>query len=170
MSSLNLFAAMDISASGMSVQRQRLNVIASNMANVTTTRTPEGGPYRRQEVIMREAPPVFEYQVPPPKRYLLGYQTDPSHFFIPGIPPLAEERIGHGAQVDYIHQDTTPPRMIFDPDHPDADENGYVAMPNIDIITEMVDMISATRAYEANVTALNASKNMALRAMDIGRA
>ena len=170
MSTLNLFAALDISASGLSVQRQRLNVIASNIANQETTRTPEGGPYRRQEVIMREAPPMLEYQPPESRRYLLGRRTDPGHIYIPGVNSREEERIGHGTEVDYIHQETGPPQMRFDPDHPDSDENGYVAMPNIDVITEMVDMISATRAYEANVTALNASKNMALRAMDIGRA
>ena len=169
MSTLNLFAALDISASGLSVQRQRLNVIASNIANQETTRTPEGGPYSRQEVIMREAPPVQEWQKPGTQRYLVGIRTDPGHIFIPGVPMRQDERVGHGAEVDYIHQETGPPQMRFDPDHPDADENGYVAMPNIDIIIEMVDMIAATRAYEANVTALNASKNMALRAMDIGR-
>ncbi len=136
------FSSFDISASGIYAQRTRLDVIANNVANAETTRTAEGGPYRRQSVSFRA---VYEDSV--------GNQ-----------PAIA------GVKVDGINQaSATDSRTVFDPGHPDADRNGYVRMPNVNVVEEMVDMISATRAYEANVTALNATKSMIASAIEIGR-
>lgn len=156
--------AIDISASGLRAQRIRMNAIASNVANVNTTRTKEGGPFRRQIAVLlsKEARTCF--------RDLLGEEklrlttTKPCH-----LQPIKGEgglRNYTGVEAEIV-LDARPPKMIFDPGHPDADEFGYVAMPNIDIVTEMVNMISASRSYEANVTAINAVKAMARRAMDI---
>jgi len=107
-----------------------MDTISNNLANVNTTRTPDGGPYKRQDVVL-----------------------------------AAEE--SSGVKVVGISQDSSTPRLVYDPQHPDADDSGYVAMPNINVITEMVNMIAATRAYEANVTALGAAKSMALKALEI---
>ncbi|HEY8496796.1 MAG TPA: flagellar basal body rod protein FlgC [Limnochordales bacterium] len=133
-----------ISASGMTAERLRMDTIANNLANANTTRTAGGGPYRRQV-------PVFAAR-----------ETR-----VPGRPGGFT---GAGVRVIGIHHDSSPPRLVYDPNHPDADANGYVAMPNVDVVREMVDLITASRAYEANVTAFNTAKNMAMRALDIGRA
>lgn len=127
-------------ASGMSGQQFNIDTIANNLANVNTTRTAQGGPYRRQMVVFEER--------------------------------LAEaygRALGAGVRVSRIVEDDDPPRLEYNPSHPDADEQGYVRLPNVNVVTEMVDMISASRAYEANVTALNAAKSMALKALEIGR-
>jgi len=156
--------AIDISASGLRAQRIRMNAIASNVANINTTRTKEGGPYRRQIAVLssKEAHTCF--------RDLLGDEklklatTKPCHL----QPQKGEGELRKHTGVEAeIVLDDGPPKMVFDPGHPDANESGYVAMPNIDIVTEMVNMISASRSYEANVTAINAVKAMARRAMDI---
>jgi flagellar basal-body rod protein FlgC len=128
-----------VSASGLTAQRTRLDTIASNLANATTTRTPEGGPYRRREV-------VFTPQAE-------------------GAEPGAES----GVTVTEIREDARQPQMVYDPAHPDANPDGYVAMPNVSVLEEMVDLISASRAYEANVTAMNVEKGMMQKALDIGR-
>ncbi len=132
---------MEVSATGLSAQRRRLDVIANNIANANTTRTPEGGPYRRQQVLFAAR---FE-----------------------------EATIGasrpQGVMEPEVVEDSLPTTLIHNPGHPDADENGYVEMPNVSVVQEMVDMISATRAYEANVTAMNAAKSMAMKALEIGR-
>ncbi|HHY47667.1 MAG TPA: flagellar basal body rod protein FlgC [Firmicutes bacterium] len=148
---MSIFSAMAISASGMTAERLRMDVIANNIANANTTRTPEGGPYRRQQVLFRA---VMGDAV---RGYLS--RLDPAH------PPAT----GLGVAVVGIVRDPSPPRLVYDPAHPDADQDGYVHMPNVNILAEMVDMLSATRAYEANVTALNAAKSMALKALEIGR-
>jgi flagellar basal-body rod protein FlgC len=134
-------SAFDISAMGLSAQRQRLDVLAENIANVNTTRTPEGGPYRRKQV-------VFE-------TVLAGYG-----------PGAGEPQ---GVLVSEVTTDPAPPRTVYEPGHPDADERGFVRLPNVNIVDEMVDLISATRSYEANVTALNATKGMLMKALEIGR-
>lgn len=126
-------SSIDISASGLAAQRLRLDVIARNLANAETTRTPEGGPYKRLQAI-------FE----------------------------ADEENG-GVRTKEILQDPRAPRQVYMPGHPDANKQGYVEMPNVNTVEEMVDMISATRSYEANVTALNASKAMTKKALEIGR-
>ena len=135
------FSSFDISASGIYAQRVRMDVIANNVANADSTRTPEGGPYRRQTVTFRA---VYE-------------------------DAMGNRPIPAGVKVDRINEDPTDYRIVYDPGHPDADANGYVRMPNVNVVEEMVDMISATRAYEANVTALNATKSMIATAIEIGK-
>ncbi len=138
---MSRLTSFDISAMGLSAQRQRLDVVAENIANVNTTRTPDGGPYRRKQV-------VFET--------VLAGQT--------AIGPDPQ-----GVIVTEVTTDSAAPRRVYEPGHPEADARGYVNMPNVNIVDEMVDMISATRSYEANVTALNATKGMLSKALEIGR-
>ena len=140
--------AMKIGSSGLTVQRKRIETISSNMANSETTRTPEGGPYRRKDLIITALPLQTEF----------GYQLDQE---------MAEKL--RKVTVTDIVEDQNEPRMQFDPDHPDANELGYVAYPNIDLMSEMVDLMTASRSYEANVTTINAAKSLALRAIDLGR-
>ena len=137
-----------ISASGMRAQRLRLDVIAANLANAQSTRSPEGGPYRRRDVVLEAARrgESFEDMLAP------GGGT------------------ASAVEVSRVVTDTRPPRMVYDPNHPDADTNGFVAMPNVNVVSEMVDMMAASRAYEANVAALNATKRVLEAALEIGRA
>lgn len=144
---MSFFKAMNISSSGLAAQRVRMNVLSSNLANANTTRTPEGGPYKREDVVF-SATNVSEFE------------------------NMLDEDWGtelKKVQVVDIHKDTKAPRMVLDPSHPDANADGYVAMPNIQTMTEMVNMIAATRAFEANTTALNSAKTMANTAIEIGR-
>lgn len=145
---MSLFRSLQISASGLTAERMRLDVIANNLANVNTTRTAQGGPYRRKVAVLEERPVGFGD--------LLGIQS-----------ALAMGR--GGVRVAGIVEDTGLPPRVYNPGHPDADADGYVQMPNVNVVTEMVDMITATRAYEANVTAMNAAKQMALRTLEMGR-
>jgi flagellar basal-body rod protein FlgC len=144
---MSIFGAIDVAASGMTAERLRLDVISNNIANVNTTRTAEGGPYRRQFV-------VFEPR-----------QGDSSSF----SQVMAGQLQLNGVRVSGIRKDDSPLRMVYEPGHPDADAEGYVRMPNINIITEMVDMMTASRAYEANVTSVNVAKSMMLKALEIGK-
>lgn len=147
---MSYFSALDISASGLTAQRFRMDTITQNIANINTTRTEKGTPYRRRTVIFEEKSldkPFSEYL------------NESSH----------EKLKGNGVRVARVVEDASPFKRVYDPGNPEADENGYVHMPNIDIVTEMVNMISATRAYEANVTSMNATKSMALKALEIGR-
>jgi len=153
---MELLPALNISASGLTAERLRLDLIAGNLANINTTRTPRGGPYRRQV-------PVFAERL----QEALGQTSGQSLNAAPGQVPGGFA--GRGVEVAAIYEDDTPPRMVYDPAHPDADANGYVALPNINIVTEMIDMITASRAYEANVTTLNAAKAMTMKALEIGR-
>jgi len=139
---MGYFTAMDISATGLRAEKFRLDVVSSNIANLNTTRTPEGGPYRKRSVVFQEA---LEHKIG--KR---------------------EQFNGKGVQVAGIVRDNSPFRLVYDPSHPDA-VDGYVRYSNVDITREMVDLITATRAYEANVTAFNAAKTMNLKALEIGR-
>ncbi len=136
---MSIFSNFGISASGLTAQRLRMDTIANNIANIETTRTPEGGPYQRQV-------PLFASREP--------QET--------GQP-------GGGVRVQALLRDQSPFKRVYEPGHPDADEEGYVLMPNVELVKEMVDMIDASRAYEANVTALNTAKEMAQRALEIGR-
>ena len=145
---MNFIDSLRISASGLSSQRTRMNVISSNLANSHTTRTPEGGPYKRRDVVFTSQPLRKSFQ-------------DMMSSRING--KLSE------VKVTGIINDPRPPVIKYDPQHPDADKNGYVAFPNVDIINEMVNMMSASRSYEANITAVNATKKMAHKALDIGR-
>jgi flagellar basal-body rod protein FlgC len=144
-----LFAGINAAASGLTAQRLRMDVIAENIANANTTRTPEGGPYRRKRVIFAPRQPVPFFTIP----------------FVEGKRPTPLPR---GVRVVAIEEDPSPPRIEYRPDHPDADKEGYVKLPNVNIVTEMVDMISATRAYEANVATIRASRAMMMRAVRIG--
>lgn len=144
----SFFNSMNISASGLTAQRLRMNVLSTNLANAQTTRTPEGGPYKRQDVVFTAKPGG----------------TDFSDF----VDGSFEGQL-RKVFVTAIHQDSKDPRKIYDPGHPDADKEGYVKMPNVEMMSEMVNMIAATRAYEANATAFNQSKSMAMRALEIGK-
>ncbi len=142
-----------ISASGMTAERLRMDVVANNLANVNTTRTPGGGPFRRQQVAMAPATATFG-------ETLAGLSGEDD-----GV-----ETARGGVQVSGIVPDMRPFKRVYQPGHPDADKQGYVNLPNVDTVTEMVDMMSATRAYEANVAAVGAVKGMAMKALEIGRA
>lgn len=163
-----VFTGLNISATGLRAQRVRQNVIASNLANAETTRTPDGGPYRKQSVVLEADPREFDQFYIKEQDKIAGRRTQEGHMRIP-YPrfPLAQEEIGSGVRVVEIAQDQRAPRMVFNPDHPDANEQGYVAMPNVNVVEEMVDMIAATRAYEANATAFNATKSMLMKALEL---
>ncbi|MCD4651973.1 MAG: flagellar basal body rod protein FlgC [Candidatus Cloacimonetes bacterium] len=155
----SLFSAIDVSASGLSVQRTRMNLISENIANAETTRTEDGGPYRRKLAIVKSGVPGEKFSEILKETRIQMYQTDDNH--VPEKPFSEIERCSlYGVHVAEIGEDPSPFRMIYDPHHPDANEEGYVAMPNINIVQEMTDMISATRSYEANVTAISSSKAM----------
>lgn len=163
-----IFSGLQISASGMRAQRIRQNAISSNLANAETTRTEDGGPYKRQFVVFtadsdRRDVRILNQEVP-----LSGEMTNPNHLQIPPSDfPRDERFFGNGVNVAEIREDSRPPRMEYNPSHPDADEKGYVAMPNVNVVEEMTDMIAATRAYEANVTAFNATKSMLSQGLQI---
>jgi flagellar basal-body rod protein FlgC len=137
-----------VSSSALSANRLRMNTISSNIANVNTTRTPEGGPYRRKDVIFEAMPETRNFGE------ILTSQPD---------------RNVQRVQVTDIHVDRGAPIFKYEPNHPDANEEGYVAYPNVNLMEEMTNMIQATRAYEANVSAMTATKDMAAKALEIGR-
>ncbi len=167
MSMNGIFGGLHISSSGMRAQRIKQNVITSNLANAETTRTSEGGPYRRQFVVF-EADQAETLSGSGRERGLAGTTTKSGHLDIPGDRFTLESlRLGSGVQVAEIRKDEREPQLMFQPNHPDADAEGYVAMPNVNVVEEMADMISATRAYEANVTAFNATKSMLLQAVNM---
>lgn len=149
---MDLLTSMEISASGLSAQRTRLNIIGQNLANAETTRTAEGGPYRRRTAVF-EAKPFVSHLT----QALEG----------PDQAPWKDPR--KGVSVEGIYQDMSDFKRVYDPSHPDADEDGYVLYPNVDVVTEMANLITAGRSFEANVTAVNASKSMAMKALEIGR-
>ena len=143
---MDIFTSMKISSSALKAQRIRMNAISSNLANIETTRTPDGGPYRKREVV---------------------FTTTRS-----GFADTLDNRLRNAAQgvrVAQVQVSSLPPRMVYDPSHPDADKDGRVAMPNISLVEETADMMSAARAYEANVTVVKSAKRMALKALEIGR-
>lgn len=145
---MSAISGMNISASGMSAQRLRMDIISQNIANVNTTRDENGNPYRRKNVVFAEK------NMTPFEDVLL--KTAGTH--------------GNGVKVTQIIEDTqSAMRKVYDPTHPDADADGYVTYPNVNIVQEMTDLIDATRAYEANVTAFNATKNMAMKGLEVGR-
>lgn len=140
MGELGMFNTIDISASGLSAQRVRMNTIANNLANINTTRTPEGGPYKRQEV-------VFEALFSQEQNSLT--------------------RQGDGVKVIDVAEDDSDGVLLYRPEHPDADENGYVAYPNVNPVQEMVDMISASKSFEANVSCITAAREMINSSLNI---
>ncbi|WGS64282.1 flagellar basal body rod protein FlgC [Marinitoga aeolica] len=139
---LNAFKIMDIAASGMTAERFRSEVISNNLANANTTRTENGGPYRRKIVTFKE---------------VLNKQFN------------SEDEQLSGVKVAKLEEDKSPFRLVYDPGHPDADKNGYVKYPNVNPLREMVDLITAQRAYEANVAVVNSAKTMFNSALSIGR-
>jgi flagellar basal-body rod protein FlgC len=160
------FSALRIAGSALTAQRLRTDVIANNVANMNTTRTAEGGPYRRQQVIFspRQENPTFKQLLF--ARAMVNLPGAP----LPLIPNILGNAIpGEGVTVSSVGPDGRPGKRVFEPDHPDADLDGFVEYPDIDPVTEMADMLSATRAYEASVTTLNAAKGMAMKALEIGR-
>lgn len=134
------FGIFKVSASGLQAQRTRMNLIASNMANAHTTRTDNGGPYRRKDAVFSTLP----------------------------VESASGEGL-EGVKVADVVEDQTPPQMVYDPGHPDADKDGYVALPNVSVIEEMANMMMASRAYEANVAVFNMTKTMILKSFEIGR-
>ncbi len=168
MGMIGLFTSLNISATGLRAQRVKQNVIASNLANAETTRTAEGGPYKKQFVVLESDPRENNQRFIFGPDRMQGYTTQKNHMRIPDDEfPIKKEYIGSGVQVQAIEQDQSAPRLVYDPNHPDANEQGYVAMPNVNVVQEMTDMITATRAYEASVTAFNSSKSMLMRALDL---
>ncbi len=168
MSLVGHFSGLNISASGMRAQRMRQNAISSNLANVETTRTPNGGPYRRQFTVFEAQSDSRDVSILNQRVALWGSRTSSAHMQVPASNfPRDERFFGNGVHVAEIRQDQRPPKMVHDPAHPDADENGYVAMPNINVVQEMAEMIAATRAYEANATAFDATKSMLMQALQM---
>jgi flagellar basal-body rod protein FlgC len=149
---MGLFDAIDISGSGLSAERLRMDVTAENLANAQTTRGPNGGPYQRKSVVLQTAQPNgFASQLAAATGSVQGGQT-------PG-----------GVQAAAIVTDTAPPKQVYDPGHPDANAQGYVLMPNVNPVTEMVDLIASSRSYEANVTALQTAKSLFSKTFDLLR-
>ena len=146
---MSLFQSFNISTSGLTAQRFRMDVISENVANVTTTRTEDGTPYTRKIVSFQEK------QVTPFSKVLNNTR---------------EALIGNGVKVNRVAEDTTSDYIMkYEPSHPDADENGYVSYPNVNIITEMTNLIDASRSYEANMTAFDTSKAIALKGLELGK-
>lgn len=145
---MSLFGSMDISATGMTAQQTRLDIIAQNIANVNTTRSADGGTYKRKTVVFEEKDITCFSDV-----LSLHYGT-----------------VGNGVKISRIVEDNeTAVRLVYEPENPDANEDGYVTYPNVNTVTEMTNMIDASRSYEANVTAFNASKDIFLKALEIGK-
>jgi flagellar basal-body rod protein FlgC len=142
---MDLLTTFKISGSALKANAIRLNTISSNLANVETTSTPEGGPYKKKSVYFESKPVPFQEQ-------LEG----------------SLNKAAQGVEVTRILEDEEPPQKVYNPSHPDANAEGYVEMPNISVLKEMVDMMSATRAYQANATTIKSAKRMALKALEIG--
>ena len=151
---MGMFDAFDISASGMTAQRYRMDIIAENVANASTTRTENGGPYRRKVVTF----------------HAKGSGVEPFANVLSASTNNLSQAVGKGVRITSIQEDfKTDMNKVYDPSHPDADEAGYVTYPNVNTITEMTNLIDASRGYEANATAFDASKSMALKGLQIGK-
>lgn len=153
---MSIFHSMNTTASALTSQRLRMDVISSNIANVDTTRAKQVNgqwePYRKKSVALKEEQGQF------------------SNFLNMAMGKTVKPGVGNGVRVTQIKEDTvTPFKLVFDPTHPDANEDGYVQMSNVDVLKEMVDLISVSRSYEANITAFNANKNMLMKALEIGK-
>ena len=145
---MDLLSSLRISSSGLSANRKRMAAISSNIANAQTTRTAEGGPYRRKEVV---------------------YGSEPARESFSDILEGEVDALAQKVHATEVISTNRPPILKYEPNHPDANEQGYVAYPNINVMEEMANMISTTRSYEANVNAMNTTKGMALKALEIGR-
>ena len=147
---MSIFNSINVSTSALTAEKTRIDIIAKNMANVNTTNTTGGMPYRRQMVIFEEN-----------KRDSFSALLNKHRNKLNGD--------GDGVKISKIVEDESPFKLVYEPGHPEADEEGYVKMPNVDIVKEMVDLISAQRSYDANVTSINTSKSMLMKALEIGR-
>ncbi len=151
---MGLFSTLNTNGSGLTAQRLRLDVIANNIANANSTRTTEGGPYQKKRVVLKPIDDSLTFK---------------SHL----LPDALKKHVGNGVKVDEIVADEEAPRMVHDPTHPDAIQSGkwagYVMYPNVNIVEEMVNMISANRSYEANVTMINSSRQMFEKALTLGK-
>lgn len=166
----SILSSLRISGTGLSAQRTRMNVISQNIANAETTRTDTGGPYQRKQVAFSEKLNNIRQSNTNKKSNVNLKISNPKHIE-KGKSLSSSETTLNGVEVDGIERDEqTPFKTVYNPSHPDADEDGYVTMPNINIVQEMVDMISASRAYQANVTTMKNSKDMFNSALDISRA
>jgi len=145
---MDFFSAMNISSSALTAERTRMNLISSNLANASSTQTPEGGPYKRKDAVFSATPVASPFN-----RALDG----------------AAGQQARQVEITEIVEDQNPPRLQYEPGHPNANAQGYVAMPNVNVVEEMADMINASRSYEANVTAVQAAKSMALKTLEISR-
>jgi flagellar basal-body rod protein FlgC len=144
---LDFFSAMEITSSGLGAQRVRMNALASNLANARTTRTANGGPYQRQDPVFRAVPLAARFEA----------HTKDVH-----------ARSAYLVEVPQIRTDNSPGQRVYEPSHPDADGEGYVTLPNVEVVSEMVNMITASRAYEAGVSVMDTLKGMARSAISIG--
>lgn len=147
---MNISRLFGIAGSALDSQRQRLNIIAGNLANAQSTRSPNGGPYVRRDVVFQPSTPSSPFQ-----------QVFASAFGRPADP--------QGVRVSHVVNDPRPPRQVHAPNHPDADEKGFVAMPNVNVIEEMGNLLASSRAYEANLAVMDTGKTMALRVLEFGR-
>lgn len=145
---MQIFKSIDIAASGLTAERLRMDLISNNIANVNSTRTEAGGPYRRQ---------------------LAVFAPREENSFAAILNRTQSQTSAEGVRVVGITKDQSPLKLVYDPNNPDANKEGYVEMPNVNIVSEMVDMIGASRSYEANVTVINSVKSMAAKALEIGR-
>jgi len=152
---MNIFSAMKISASGLSAERLRMDVISANVANANSTRSPNGGPYRRQVALLET--------VGSGREGFAGYLANAQKG------KKGQTQANGGVRVSAINEDSSPLKRVYDPNHPDADSDGYVEYPNVEVMKEMVELITSSRAYEANATVMNTSKNMILKTLEIGR-
>ncbi len=146
---MGFFNSINVSASGLTAERLRMDIISKNIANANTTRTSAGTPYRRQVAVFRS--------------------LEGSDFQSALAQATGKATTGQGVEVVGVRDDMTPFKREYNPGHPDADDNGYVLLPNIEVVTEMINMISSSRAYEANVTSMNSMKSMAMKALEIGK-
>ncbi|MEZ5359453.1 MAG: flagellar basal body rod protein FlgC [Candidatus Zixiibacteriota bacterium] len=161
-----IFSSIEISGTGMSVQRRKMNVVSENIANVETTQTEDGGPYRRKRLEVSAEDEKLPFNTVLEKSFADLARTNNMHF---RGNPIGARTYGDVAITSSEEQAAGPDayKLVYDPSHPDADEEGYVRMPDIELINEMVDMISANRAYEANAMAISSSKEMVKDALDI---
>jgi len=143
---MDIFSSFKVGASALKAHKTRLDTISSNLANVETTSTPEGGPYRKKSVYFQSKPLSFNEHM-----------------------DAVTGKAVQGVEVTKIVEDESPPQKVYNPSHPDAGDDGYVDMPNVSVLKEMVDMMSATRSYQANVTSIQSAKRMAMKALEIGR-
>jgi flagellar basal-body rod protein FlgC len=156
---VNIFRIFNVAGAGMSAQRTRMSVVAGNLANAETTRTPEGGPYRRRNVFFRALPLPTDFPS------LLQTQTSKPLQLRQRAPQVDV----HSVEVVKVQASTRAPRKVYDPQHPDADTEGYVSYPDINTMEEMTDLLSATRSYEANLTTFNTTKALVRKLLEMGR-